>query len=483
MKILLVEPPPPGSGGIIRQLGSMGSTKADIVWPPYDLQILAGYLRKEGHLFQFCDAVAESLSFERVTERIRVYRPDAVVFTVTFPSLENDLKTAECAKSVSPEIKTIAINVAMGSIPEQKRVMEIYPSLDLLPNTECEEPMVKWLRDGFDPANLPGVWYRDSKGTVTFNQPTGKEMDMDKWGVPVHEGLPLKRYRDPLMKSSPMTIVNASRGCMNQCIHCLAVFQKPLRYRSVHNVLQELEDVVKLGVKEVKFFDCGLTNNMSWTAELCEGMLNRSLDLTWNCNSRADRLNPELLGLMKRAGCHTICIGCESASPEILKAMGKNETVEQLEAGVNMAKKAGVRVLMYFTLGLPGETAVTIKNSIAFAKRMKPDFVTFGLVVPTPGTRFYDYLVEHQYIDRRRPLSSFDPNAVPPFDYPGLPATTLRSMTMQGYRTFYFRPAYVIQRVIKLRNFPELMRNAKNFARVVRRYVFEKSSGGQPQSK
>jgi len=474
MKVMLIEPPAPGSTGIIRQLGSMGSAKADIVWPPYDLQILAGYLKKEGHGFQFCDAAAEGLSFQKVTRRIQNYRPDVVAFTITFPSLENDMKTADCAKAVSSEIKTIAINIAIGFIPKQDQVIKNHPSLDILPHAECEEPLIEWLRNGLNPAKVPGIRYRDGSGNIAFNQAIQKTMEMDNWGVPIHEGLPLSKYRDPLMKKAPMTIVNASRGCINQCIHCPSVFQKPLRYRSVENVLRELKDVVRLGVKEIKFFDCGLTNNPDWVAEMCAEMLRHSLNLSWNCNSRADKLTPKLLNLMKKAGCHTISVGCESADPQILKTMAKNETVEKISAGIQMIKEAGIGVLVYFTLGLPGETVETIKNTIAFAKRMAPDFVTFGLVVPTPGTEFYDYLVKHNYLDRERTFSSYDPNAIPPFNYPSLPATTLKSMAMKGYRSFYLRPGYVVQRIIRLRNPQDLMRNARNFLKVFQRYVLER---------
>ena len=465
-EILLIEPPvPSGKEGYIRQLGSSGECKIEMKWPPYDLMIMKGMFNKNGLESKMIDANSLGYGWDKVKGIISEERPKLVVFTVSAWSYKEDIQVAKVAKETDPAIKTIPICLSMPSIKEN--LLEASPHIDLYPYDEPELPVLEYVQSGCNPKDIKGIYYRNN-GAIIRNVEHPKPRDMDAFGIPSHDGLPFHLYHDPLMKKRPMTIVNASRGCINKCMHCLSKFQSPLRYRSVANVMSELSEVKKLGIKEVKFFDCGLTNNERWVQELCESMIEAKLDLSWQCNSRADKLSPFLASLMKKAGCHTVCIGSESADDTILKTIKKNETVAEIERGVMNAKNAGMKVLMYFVFGLPGETKETLRKNIEFAKRLEPDYVTFGMVTPVPDTEFYKYLEENNFFTQKYEDADLSTTKEPIYSYPQLSSKEIYSTSMQAYKEFYFRPKYVIRKLI---NSPsDIGKNFVSFTQFVKRY-------------
>ena len=127
---------------------------------------------------------------------------------------------------------------------------------------------------------------------------------------------------------------------------------------------------------------------------------------------------------------------------------------------------------MYLTFGLPGETEKTMKNTFKFAKKMNPEFVTFGIVVPAPGTRFYDLVKEKGFLISKE-LKLQDPNALPAFAYPHLPPKKLHEFTRLAYRKYYIRLSYILMRLRGLRSLTELKSSFTNALSIIKRYYFE----------
>ena len=178
------------------------------------------------------------LSFDNIRQFIAKNRPKLVIFTTTVPTIDNDVKVAAIVKSVSKDIITVAINIAMES--SQCNYLEKYPNLDIAVYHETEGPILDFVKSGFNPELVQGIYCRRN-GLVVKNPPHPGFKNIDEWGIPPHHKLPFKIYRDPLMKRRPMTIVTCSRGCINQCYHCMTRYLNPLRYRSVDIVLEELK--------------------------------------------------------------------------------------------------------------------------------------------------------------------------------------------------------------------------------------------------
>lgn len=465
-RVLLIEPPTEGNFSNLRVLGSIGTKKANILWPPYDLLFIGGLLKKNDIDFKIIDADNLRYSFSHVKEIIRKEKPELVVFMTTAPSMINDVQTARIAKEVSKNIMTAAINLSMPAVKNLDNLLKIYPFLDIVVYGEAELPILNLIKANYNPKNVKGIYYKTKKG-IKKNAPL-PPTNFDLLGVPPHDMLPFKLYKDPLMKRKPMTLVCCSRGCINTCKYCASVFQRPVRYRSIESVIQELKLVESLGIKEVKFFDCTFTNNIQWVEKFLKRMIKEDFDITWSCDVRADRLPLKIIKLMKKAKCHTVCIGSDSSNQAILNAIRKNVTVKQIRNAVMNAKREGLRVLMYLTFGHPGETKETIRDSIEFAKKMDPSLVTFGIIVPVYNTEFYDYLEQNGYITNKN-IIDYDPTKPPVYSYPNLSSDDIYKMVREGYREFYFRPKIIARRLVHT---PSLKDEFTNFVYFVKRYVF-----------
>lgn len=469
MKILLVEPPSASRFGTLRILGSVGTLKADIAWPPYDLMILAGMFKKMKQEVKILDALNLHYNFKRMAQEISAYAPQCVIFTTTVPTMKNDCYTATVVKEINPKILTCAVNLSMPSC--RFDVLERFPDVDLVAYDEPELPLANLVINQLNPEGILGIAYRKGDA-IKKNPPQPKPMDLDQFGIPLHGGLPLHIYHDPLMRERPMTIVNCSRGCKGICNHCLSIFQRPLRYRSVENVIEELRILRGLKVKEIKFFDCGLTNDLVWAKNFFETILKNNFKFSWNCNARADCLPLELLRLMKQSGCHTVAIGSESANDRILSRMKKNLNHEDIALAVERCRKIGMRSLLYFTFGLIGETEETMKESLKFALRVRPDFVTFGIVIPIYGTEFYEYLKQNNYL-LTDDESVYDTSRLPPYSYPLLSNQKIYQFSKYAYHCFYLRPDYIFYRLKNIKNWNEIFLNLRNLSALLKRLLLK----------
>jgi len=466
-KVLLIEPPSAGDVSAMRVLGSIGSTKADISWPPYDLMIVGGMLRKHNIDFKLIDANNLKMTFSDVKKIIKKEKPEIVIFTVAPITFSNDSITAKIAKNVSKKIKTFAINMSMQGVKDLDKIFGKYKHIDMIAYGEYEIPILNLINSNYNPKKILGVYYKEGKRIIK-NKPQPPE-NLDELGIPTHDLVPFKLYNDPLMKRKPMTIVCTSRGCVNMCIYCASKFQRPVRYRSVENVMKEIKLISSLGIKEIKFFDCTFTNNLIWVEKFLKKLIKEKIDISWSCDVRADRLPSRIIKLMKKAGCHTICVGSDSADQRILDNIKKNVTVKQIEDAVKNVKKEGLKILLYFTFGHPGETKESIRTSIDFAKKMNPDLVTFGIIVPVYNTEFYNYLEKNNFLLDMK-SSDYDTSKPPAYSYPHLSSDEIYNLVMQGYREFYLRPSFILKR---LSSSTSLRYEFNNFRFFIKRYVIE----------
>lgn len=467
--VLLIEPPPLWKYGNQRSKGAFGNLKTDIRWPPIDLMVIAGHLRKNGIQIFLIDAGGERLTLNELKRRVRPINPQIIILNTSTTTIFHDLKVAREIKAIKPHSLIGAIGVHVMALPEE--TMTLSYELDFVVFSEPEIPILNLARTQ-RLSSTKGICYRQNKKFVK-NDPEPPIKNMDDLGLPAHDLIPLEIYQEPQMKRRPLTMTMVSRGCVNRCIFCSSCFYGQYRLRSIKNVIKELTWITKsLGVKELKFYDDGITYNYTWAKELFERMIKEKIDLTWNTNLRADFIDFDLAKLMKKAGCHTVNIGLESASQDILNNIKKNATVEQLEKGVADCKKVGLEVCGYFIIGLPGETDKTINQTIKFAQDLDLDLVTFNVPAPHPGTQFYRYLEENGYL-RTKDWSKYDTNSVPVFDYPNMTGEEIYRSALKAYRRFYLRPAYLWKRVKRINSWMEVKNLANNFLAFMNNFIFE----------
>lgn len=474
MNILLIEPPAVSPFGNQRMFGANGSNKSDFRKPPLDLMMISGYLRKEGFDNILLDANSSRRTIEEVREAIVRESPDVIFFTTSTCTIYKDLLVAKTAKEINPSMLTVAIGTHVMALPEETFKESGY--LDVIIYTdEWEQAALDIVKNISMLSNARGIIFRQNGGTLAKTPPQPMMHNLDDLGFPAHDKLEEDLYKDPTAKRLPKTKVMGQKACINNCSFCCqpAFFRAPtLRKRSVAHFLEELKWVQQLGFKEVMFTDPTLTADIEWACALFEGMLSNNIDLTWNCSTRADRINKEVLSLMKRAGCHTIALGMESVDPVVLKNIRKNITPEKIREAVSLIRSQSMDSLVFCVVGFPGETKEGIEKTISFLKTIDTTYITLGIAVPVPGTEFYRYVEENNYL-YTKDWSLYDPLKKPVFNYPGLSSDEIAYYAGYGLRQFYLRPSYILNRLKSIKNSQEAIKYLHHFIEFLKRYVYK----------
>jgi len=239
-------------------------------------------------------------------------------------------------------------------------------------------------------SKIEGLIFRKPDGVVV-NPPRPLISDLDTLPFPAHHLFPLKRYDGKI----PMI---TSRGCPFSCSFCAAsqIWGRKWRPRSPKNIIEEIKYILKeFGTYPIDFHDDSFNIDLKRVDTLCDEFLRNNIKVPWGVRGfRVDRINDQIAAKMHRAGCTHLAIGIESANPQILKRIGKRETVEEIANGIKILRSASIKVTGQFMIGNQGETLETVKESIEFAKKnLSKAF--FGTAVPFPKTGLWDYVKEH----------------------------------------------------------------------------------------
>ena len=479
MRILIIEPPAVSEFGNQRIFGGNGSNKSDFRKPPLDLMMISGYLRKEGFENELLDANASKMSIDEVRQAIQERSPDVVMFSTSTCTIHKDLLVARIAKEINPDSVTVAIGTHVMALPEE--VLMSSENLDVaVVSSEWEQASLNIINNLSDLRSARGIMFREAAGQLITTEEQSPIEDLDVLGFPAHDKLDNSLYGDPTSKKFPKTMVMGQKACINNCSFCCqpAFFGAPsLRKRSVGQFLDELTWVQELGFKEVMFNDATLTADSEWVTELLEGMIEKRIDLAWNCSTRADCVDTHILGLMKKAGCHTIAMGMESVDATVLKNIRKGITPEQITKAVSLIRKHGMNTILFCVIGFPGETKESIHKTINFLKTLDTTFITLGIAVPVPGTDFYKHVKENNYL-LTEDWSLYNPMKRPVFSYPELSADEIAYYSSHGLRQFYLRPSYILDRIRSIENLSDLNAYFNNFIGFMKRYVLPKQIKG-----
>ena len=471
MDNILIEPPAVSEFGNQRIMGGFGANKAHFAWPPFDIMMISGCLEHHGFpasIYDFCNT---KMTFEDVRKTIIAEKPKMIVFSTSSTTIYSDLKIADIAKEISKDILTVAISVHVMGLKEE--VLSYNENLDVAIYNEPELVVLNLVRNNYNPENVLGICYRRGS-KITTNPPQPNIKNLEDLGFPSHDKIPMNIYQEAIGKRRPFTIVMAQRGCVGNCTFCCQpTFWGEFRQRSVPNVIEELKWIKKLGYREVFFNDSRLTVDARWANQLTDQMIANKIDLTWSCTDHATSgliRDRELLKKMKKAGCHQIRMGLESANLGILKNIKKGVAPEQIRKAAAMIKKEGMKIVLFLLLGLPGETKETMQETIKFAKSINIDYVTLGIAQPFVGTPFYKYLTDNGYL-RTREWNKYDPTELPVYDYPNLSAQEILDAHRNGLLSFYLRPSYILKQILQIRSLSDIRNNFNGFLGFFTRYI------------
>jgi radical SAM superfamily enzyme YgiQ (UPF0313 family) len=173
------------------------------------------------------------------------------------------------------------------------------------------------------------------------------------------------------------------------------MWQRKVRFRSVDNVIEEIRHVKSTyGTSQFAFKDDSFTVDKRRVLALCHRMVDEKLNVNWDCTTRADLLDEDLLKAMVRAGCNHVKIGVETGSQRILEATNKGVTLDQMRRTAELLNKSKVFWSAYFMVGLPMETEEDIMKTYEFMKELDPCYAGLGVYSAFPSTRLFEVGVD-----------------------------------------------------------------------------------------
>jgi radical SAM superfamily enzyme YgiQ (UPF0313 family) len=233
----------------------------------------------------------------------------------------------------------------------------------------------------------------------------------------------------------------ASRGCPEFCTYCPHRILAGHRSRSVGNILDELSFVTSMYPRPyVVFRDPLFTQERDRVLELCEGILSRDLDVTFECETRLDRLDPELLSTMHRAGLRAISFGVEAMSPAILRRVGRRPIPEEHQRLiVDHCRSLGIVTAAFYVIGFLEDDWDSISATIEYAIELGSTVAQFKVLTPYPGTPLWKRMAP---LVTETDWERFD-GFTPTFTHPNLTHDQLRFLLGAAYTHFYMRPSYL----------------------------------------
>jgi radical SAM superfamily enzyme YgiQ (UPF0313 family) len=214
-------------------------------------------------------------------------------------------------------------------------------------------------------------------------------------------------------------LVMTSRGCPWHCTFCAAEAQwgRKLRHHSVAYVLECVEQALqRVPVKMLLFKDDTFTAQRRRVLEFLRALRARELRFVWSCDTRADRLDAELVRELRLAGCQRVSLGVESGSPTVLRQIEKRTSLEAVRRATELCKEVGIQVRFFMMLGNRGETAETFRESLSFVEAVRPHQVLFACLSVYPGSRDYHDLVARGDLDHEAYFTEDFQELKRPFD-------------------------------------------------------------------
>ncbi|MBU1164137.1 B12-binding domain-containing radical SAM protein [Patescibacteria group bacterium] len=457
MKILLIYPP------FRTEVSSLARVLKNKV-PPLGLGYIASALEIAGHEVKIIDAETDNLDLLGVIKAAKEFNPELIGLSTTTITFH---KAREAAEKIKEELDNIKIVLGGPHLVIFPEITLKFKCFDYGVINEGELTIVdlaKAIENNADTQNVEGIVYRQGD-EVKVTQPRQFIQNLDESPQVAWHLLSLGKYQDVLAKKRTFASMITTRGCPYNCIYCERDCRlgRTYRMRSVKSVIDELDTLYnKYNIQEIIFYDDTFTVDKKRTIELCNEITKKDWNIIWECRTRVDLVDEELIKIMKKAGCYRIRFGVEAGNEEILKVLKKNINKEQIKRAFKLCKQYKIETFAYFMIGSPQETKETVKESINFSIELDADYVMFS---PTQlhgqGTDLFQWAVEHGHIDKdywKKWVSGEKLESFPLLSTTELSSADVIKYVKYGYRKFYFRPKSIFRMLGKVRNFYTLQK-------------------------
>lgn len=428
------------------------------IYPPLGITYLAAVLEKHNVECKIIDAAVLRLDITQVYQQVKAFKPDLIGITTNIVTARAAMELGKYLRRKLP--KAFIIFGGPYATAESETVLH-RTKADLVVYGEGELTILDLLQNFRNLPAIKGICYR--RGAKIFhNGQRELIMDLDSVPFPAYHLLPDFSHYKSRSRKVPLGFLISSRGCPYNCIYCNKnIFGKRFRMRSPANVLTEIELLVgRYKVKQIDILDDNFTLYLPRAEKIFDEILKRKIKVLFNFQNgiRADRLTPQLVKKMKQAGVYKVGIGVESGDREIQKIIKKSLKLSRVVRATKMLRKAGIVVVCFFMIGLPGETGNSLQKTIDFAIRVDPHIANFSVVVPLPQTELYEMIEKEGKFLKPVNLGSSTGFYSDQFSYEigEVNQKLVRTYVSKAYKKFYLRPRKIIDILFSIRSLEEL---------------------------
>ena len=372
-------------------------------WMALGLPFIASALRREGHVLSIFDRFSSmarlGIRKDRVNrammEHIQRFKPDLIGLTTVSPLI---FDTVECVELIRKAYSGVLVAGGHHATAMPETTLLKIPGLDGVVEGEGEMVLRK-LAAGLDPTAIPGLWWRGQERDLVCTPPQAIE-PLDDLPFPALDLLDMAFYTRPgrfTIRGYYLSTVSllTSRGCVKRCDFCTEslTYGRGVRFHSPDYVIEWIKQVLTdyPKVQGIYLHDNDFLINEERARTICEKILSTGLEkrMKWSIQTRVERVHPEILKLLKRAGCISIELGIESASQKQLDSIHKGTTRDLNERAIRLCREEGFSTHASMIVGLEGETISDLAENLRWLKQVKTDtFYWFSLEIH-PGTSLY----------------------------------------------------------------------------------------------
>ena len=432
------------------------------------LYVAAYYERETGNRPVFIDCPPENVSQEELSRRVKEIQPDMVAMSIMTFNLLDALHTARILKRDHPNLKICLGGPHVNLYPKETLHQS---EIDYVVFGEGEKifaSLIQALESSHTLKSIKGLgWKENGKGHI--NPAETELLDLNELPFPARHLVDVSSYKHIIGEGRQFFTIQATRGCPAACSFC-DIRKTKFRVRSPESVVNEIEQLVEIGVDDLFFVDDTITIDKKNVLEICDLIVKRNIKIHFKISARVDTINKEVIAALKKAGCYRIHYGIESASPKHLKYLQKGQTPEKVERACKMTRDAGMGFFAYMMIGIPHETKEEMFATVDFAKKLKPDYAQFSICTPYPKVELY-YQMLHEGIVPEDYWQEFAENPSADFKIKfwnkDFSEEELRDLQDECHARFYRSPTYLMKQITKLRSWSDFTAKARMGTRIL----------------
>jgi len=442
--------PPSSKKKYIRLIDCSHEAKASYLWQPNDFMIISSYFKEQDNYYLIDGTVDEldAESFYKEVKKFENFKFNIIFFATGSACYYEDIIYYSKLREMFYN-STICI---LGDVFVEKNFREdifkkdvdaiIFKPYDLNLTQVSQIRKLKLEKKDF---SFVDCVITDPNIHPFFNK--AKKLSIIDSDIPKHS-LFKKNYSWPFLTTKNFTTITSMWGCTYSCSYCTSGIMHPIS-RSNNSIIKEIEFIKKSGFKEIQFFDKVFGVPKTERVKLMKELIEKKLIIPFSCYFHPSMYDPEFLELMKKAGCHTIIIGIDSADLESLALYNRKVTQKVLDSLIKHADDLNINVCADFIIGLPHEKEEDVLKTVEYSKKIKIDFASFNIAAPLPGSSFRKDSIKDGIMNPQDLNDTLNTS----FSSKFINSERLMEIRKKANFQFYFRFSLILRRLRRLRSF------------------------------